>query len=131
MKKIVIAAALVVLVVAFGPTAYQGFRGWQQTDLARKRVEWMFRGKVRGDEQLALCQWARGKVVMPMGDIEAVLPDWEAFWKDGEFGQAHGWEVVAKRIVDERTTDVTVAKGDQTRTLRVQEKEPLSLIWED
>lgn len=131
MKKIVITVILIALAVAFGPAAHQGVQDWRQADQARKRVEWMLRGWVAEDEQLALCQWSRGKVVMPMGDIEAALPDWQAFKRASGFGDARYWEVVAKRIVDERTTEITVAKGDQWRVLRVRDREPLTLAWDD
>jgi len=130
-KKAVPVIVLVVLAVALGPRALQWTLDWRQTEEARKRVEWMIRAKVADDEQVAICQWARGKIVMPMGDIEASLPAWEDFWKQSGFGDARGWTVVSKRVLDELTTEVIVTKGDDRRTLHVRDKEPLELVWEN
>ena len=131
MKKAVAVAVLLLLAVVFGPDAFRGLQDWHQRGEARKHVEWMLRAKIADDPQVALCQWARGKIVMPMGDIEAALPDWEDFWSQSGFGDARGWKVVSQRVLDERTTEVLVDKGDDRRTLHVREKEPLELVWDD
>ena len=131
MKRAVAAIVVVILAVVLGPSALQRVQDWRQTDEARKRVEWMIRAQVAEDEQVAICQWARGKIVMPMGDIEASLPAWEKFWKQSGFGDARGWTVVSKRVLDELTTEVILAKGDDRRTLHVRDKEPLELVWEN
>ena len=131
MKKILPLIAVIVLLVALGPEGYERYREWSRTDQARKRVEWMFRGKVSGDEQLALCQWERGKVVMPMSDIEAALPDWQSFWRSSGFGDGRGWEVSSKRVVDGLRVEVVVVKGDDQRRLVVRDDEPIEIVWPD
>jgi hypothetical protein len=131
LKKVIAAILLVVLAVAFGPRLAQEALDWKQREDARRRVQWMLKAKVAEDEQMAICQWARGKVVMPMGDIEAALPDWESFWAGSGLGDGRWWEVVDKTIVDGATVDVTLVRGEDRIVLRVSEGEPLRPIYED
>lgn len=132
MKKLVPVVLLVIAAVALGPTAWQRFELWRQADDARKRVEWMLRALAEKDEQLALCQWARGKVVMPMADIEASLPDWKRFLAELDLGEVRaGWEVRSKRVLDELTVEVVIGKGDEERILLVQPNEPILVSFQD
>ena len=130
-KKVAAAVLLLVLAVAFGPRLAHEALDWKQREDARRRVEWMLKAKVAEDEQVAICQWARGKIVMPMGDIEAALPDWEAFWASSGLGDGRWWEVVDKTIVDGATVDVTLVRGEDRVVLRVREGAALERIYED
>ena len=131
MKKVVVAIVLILLGTVLGPPLAREALDWKQREDARRRVEWMLKAKVAEDEQMAICQWAQGKVVMPMGDIEAALPDWEAFWASSGLGDGRWWKVVDKTIVDGATVDVTLRRDDETVILRVSETDALRRIYRD
>lgn len=131
LKKVAGALLLLVLAVVLGPRLAGEALDWKQREDARRRVEWMIKAKVAEDEQVAICQWARGKIVMPMGDIEAALPDWASFWASSGLGDGRWWEVVDKRIVDGATVDVTLVRGEDRVVLRVHEGAPLERIYDD
>lgn len=128
MKKLAVAVVLALVAVAFGPSAWRSVADWRAVRAARLRVEWMLRERISDDVQTALCQWARGRITMPMADMEEALPEFEAFWSEAELGTGRGWRVEGGTVVDEGSVELVLRRDDRTLRLLVPEDRAILLV---
>ena len=84
MKKLIVAVIIIAVIVLGAKFAYDKFIDFNATETAKNRVNSMLNNMMAGQEQEALCQWAKGDPVMSSDEMRHFTGKFDRFKKEKE-----------------------------------------------
>ena len=123
MKNLVILVILAVIGYALYAYALPAIQGKASGTAIEGRVEGWLNAQKAGDEQTALCMWAKNKPILPQAEMAAYTDRYDAFRRDLDIYS--GVSSFSIDSVDDLIVTVTI--NGQTHRLKIGYGEPISV----
>ena len=128
MKNLLIFLVVVGLVMVGGKHAFEKWQKGETVSTAERRVSGILHNLDENQDQTALCQWARGGVMMTTDEMEAYTDKFDQFVRATGFSEPMSWKVTEAVLQEDlETVLVKVSSNRRDLTLRVVDDEPISV----